>query len=629
VNAANLPAGAVSLAGWFLAALALSAALVPLCRTLAVRHGFVARPRADRWHRRPTALFGGVGIAVTVFVLAPIGGDIRALALLLAGGALIFIVGVTDDILSLKPSTKLIAEIVLASAFVLFDGRLRWSEMPAVDMLLTLVWLVGVTNAFNLLDNMDGLCAGVALIAGFALLMGVVGRPDVLVQTRYLAIVLGATAGFLIYNKHPASIFMGDAGSLFLGLTLAALTVTIGGPAHDRSRVLSVVVAPMLVLLIPIFDTTLVTILRLLSGRPLSQGGRDHSSHRLVAIGLPEKSAVRVLWALAAAGGVIAFLVRRFTDDRAWLVGAVFILAMVVFAVYLAQVRVYATPAALPAGRVTPMLITFMYKRRVAEVLLDVCLVAIAYYGAWRLRFEGPEWQWYIPSLLASLPIALAVQMVALFVFGAYRGAWRYFGLMDGVVFGKAVAAGTTCIIVAIVFLYRFDNYSRGVFVIYAALVMLLLCGSRASFRLIGEFANRRRTGTRLAIYGAGEAAPLVLRELLGRRVEHYRMIGFIDDDPATHSLRLQGYPVLGGERTLRNLIDQSKVDVVVIGARNIALDRFRRIEEACRARGVRLLRFTLHLETLVSPVPARAAAADTAPGHVEPAVPHDIPVPR
>jgi UDP-GlcNAc:undecaprenyl-phosphate GlcNAc-1-phosphate transferase len=593
--------GVLALVGWYTTAFALSAILVPLCRALAIKKEYVARPREDRWHKRPTALLGGIAIAVTALSLGLIGGDWRSLALPLGGSAVIFIVGLTDDVLSLKPSTKLIAEIGLASLFVFFGQRLHWANVPALDMLLTLVWLVGVTNAFNLLDNMDGLCAGIALIAGAALFAGLAGRTDVGPELRYLAIVLGATSGFLIYNIHPASIFMGDAGSLFLGLTLAALTLTVGGPRHDRSRVLSIVAVPMLVLLIPIFDTTLVTISRLLSGRRVSQGGRDHSSHRLVAIGLSERSAVRVLWALAAAAGAMGFLIPRFSDEDAWLLGAVFVLAMTVFAVYLAQVRVYEQPSEVALRRATPVIIEFMYKRRVAEVLLDVCLVVIAYYGAWRLRFEGAEWNAYLPSLLQSIPIALAGQMVALFVFGAYRGAWRYFGLMDGVVFAKAVAAGTVSVIVAVVYLYRFENYSRGVFVIYAALLMLLLCGSRASFRLIGEFARRRRSGTRLLIYGASEAASLIMREMLADPRMYYRMIGFIDDDPMRHSLRLQGYPVLGGEQKLVELIEAGLVDVVVIGTRHLDRNRALRMEEVCRLNDVTLLRVSFRLETLVS----------------------------
>jgi UDP-GlcNAc:undecaprenyl-phosphate/decaprenyl-phosphate GlcNAc-1-phosphate transferase len=594
------PGGALSLVFWYLAAFAVSAALVPMCRRIAVSKGYVAQPRQDRWHSKPTALFGGVAIAVTTLALALATGDVRAIGLSWIGGALIFTVGLTDDILSLKPSTKLIAQIAVACLFVFYGERLHWTSLPAVDMALTVMWLVGVTNAFNLLDNMDGLCAGIALIAGAALMSGLAGRPDVVAEAVYLAILMGATSGFLIYNVYPASIFMGDAGSLFLGLSLSALTLSAGGPANDRSRVLSIVAAPMLVLLIPIFDTTLVTISRLLSGRPVSQGGRDHSSHRLVAIGLSERSAVRVLWVLAATAGTIAYVVRRFSDDRAWLLGAVFLLAIVVFAVYLAQVRVYDEPPP-PAHGVTPVIIKFMYKRRVAEVLLDVCLVTIAYYAAWRLRFEGAEWEAYFPSLLASLPIALAVQMVALFISGAYRGAWRYFGLMDGVVFAKGVATGTLALIAAIVYQYRFENYSRGVFIIYAALLMLLLCGSRASFRLIGEYARRRRAGTRLVIYGAGAAGSLLVRELLAAPGRSYQMLGFIDDDPSKHSLRLHGYPVLGGEQKLLDLIEGGGVDAVVIGSRNLQANRLTRIEGACREAGVELQRVSIRVETLVS----------------------------
>jgi UDP-GlcNAc:undecaprenyl-phosphate GlcNAc-1-phosphate transferase len=599
-----MSSGPLALAAWFAAAFAVSVALVPVCRSIARRRGYVAHPRQDRWNKRPTALFGGVGIGAAVFALAIVSGlahgDLATLALPLAGGGLIFIVGLTDDVLSLKPSTKLVAEIALGSLFVFFD-TLHWTDVPALDMLLTLVWIVGITNAFNLLDNMDGLCAGVVLIAGTALLMGLAGRADVTAETRYLAIVLGATAGFLIYNLHPASIFMGDAGSLFLGMTIAVVTLSAGGPAHDRSRILSVVAAPVLVLLIPIFDTTLVTVSRILSGRPVSTGGRDHSSHRLVAIGLSERSAVRVLWALAAAAGAIGITVRRFADDRAWLVGAVFILAMVLFAVYLAQVRVYNEPSRVPIRGVTPVIVEFMYKRRVAEVLLDVCLVTIAYWAAWRLRFEGIEWQAMVGNLLVSLPIALALQLVALFVFGAYRGAWRHFGLMDGVAFAKGIVAGTVATIVALVYLYRFENYSRGVFIIYAALLMLLLCGSRASFRLISEYASRRRAGSRLTIYGAGEEGSLVLRDLLKREDQHYRMIGFIDDDPARRYQRLHGYAVLGGEAMLHQLIRDSAVDVVVVGCRHVDRARLVRLEEACRLNEVKLLRFSFHVETLVS----------------------------
>jgi UDP-GlcNAc:undecaprenyl-phosphate GlcNAc-1-phosphate transferase len=594
-------ADAVSLTLWFAASFAVSAALVPLCRRVALQRGYIARPREDRWHKKPTALLGGVAIAATVLGLSVLTGNARPMLLPFTAGALIFVVGVTDDVLSLKPSTKLIAEIALASLLVFFDYRMHWTISLTVDTLLTLVWIVGVTNAFNLLDNMDGLCAGIALIVGASLLAGLVARAGITPESQYLALLLGATSGFLIYNMYPASIFMGDGGSLFLGLTLAALTLSTGNTKLGRSNVLSIVAAPVLVLLIPIFDTTLVTISRLRSGRPVSQGGRDHSSHRLVAIGLSERAAVRVLWTLGAAAGLIGFAVRRVSEDWAGPIAAIFILAMVVFAVYLAHVRVYEhADEAVQRGAVTPFVANFMYKRRVAEVMLDLCLVSIAYYSAWRLRFEGEQWGVYFPHFLRSLPIVLAAQLVALFIVGAYRGAWRYFGLMDSVVFMKGVLLGTTGIVVTITFINRFDNYSRSVFVIYAALLMLILGASRASFRLIAEYVRRRRAGIQLVIYGAGDAGSLIVRELLNDGHENYRMLGFVDDDRAKHRLRLHGYPVLGGFEELQCLIAAHGVDLIVISARDFDASRRRALEQACLTHTVRLSIFHFDLEDLV-----------------------------
>jgi UDP-GlcNAc:undecaprenyl-phosphate GlcNAc-1-phosphate transferase len=488
--------------------------------------------------------------------------------------------------------------------FVFFGYRLGWSTSLTLDALLTLVWMVGLTNAFNLLDNMDGLCAGIGLIAGTTLLATMVLRTGVTAEAHYLAILLGATAGFLVYNLHPAKIFMGDSGSLFIGLNLAALTLTDTVYGSGRSDVLSIVAAPLLILLIPIFDTTLVTISRLLSGRSAAQGGRDHSSHRLVAIGLSEKYAVFVLWALAALGGGLGIAIRGFNSEWSSLGAAVFLLAMTIFAVYLAQVRVYADVdvARLQSGRLTPFALNFMYKRRVAEVLLDVCLVTICYYGAYRLRFEGAVWATAFPQFIESLPIVLGVQMLALFFVGVYRGVWRHFGLMDGVVLARGIVVGTIASISIIVYVYRFADYSRAVFVIYAALLMLLITASRASFRLIGEFIRRRRhEGRRLVIYGAGDGGAIAMRELIGSSQGEFRMVGFVDDDPRKTRSRIQGYPVLGGYDALRALIEDGAIDSVVISTRLFDVTRLQALHSLCSAHNVELSRMHFELHGLVA----------------------------
>ncbi len=249
--------------------------------------------------------------------------------------------GFLDDVFSLKASTKLIAQITVASVLLFFGYRLRWTESLLGDAMLTLFWIVGITNAFNLLDNMDGLCAGTTLVAGTFLLIGIVNASGVTSLALYLAALLGATAGFLVYNVHPASIFMGDTGSLFLGLNVASITLLANPESSGTSSLVSVVTAPVLLLLIPIFDTTFVTAMRLLSGRLPSQGGRDHSSHRLVAIGLSEPRAVATLWFLAATGGMISLLLQSREHSAAVVVGLGFFLAMIIFGVYLAHIRIY------------------------------------------------------------------------------------------------------------------------------------------------------------------------------------------------------------------------------------------------------------------------------------------------
>jgi UDP-GlcNAc:undecaprenyl-phosphate GlcNAc-1-phosphate transferase len=590
----------------FLLALALSLLIVAVCRTVAVRFGFVARPREDRWHRRPVALFGGVGIALVLFACAALFGVVREQPVLVACAAGIFVVGLVDDILSLKPATKLIAQMALACALLFFDYRLNWLQSTTLDTLLTLVWLVGLTNAFNLLDNMDGLCAGIAMIVGAALMIDLLpgaAGTRVFGEAQYLAILLGATGGFLVYNLHPASIFMGDSGSLLLGFSFAAVTLNTGRQMPGRSDILSIIAPPALVLLIPIFDTTLVTLSRWVSGRRASQGGRDHSSHRLVAIGLSERRAVALLWCLAAIGGTLGISIDHFKQSYSALAAALaFLIGMILFAVYLAGIRVYEeSDAAATKGAITPIVVEFMYKRRVAEVVLDFCLVSLCYYTAYRLRFENPEeFMVNFATFRVSLPIILASQMLAFFVVGVYRGAWRHFGMTDTLVIARGALFGTVAAQLFILYVYHYFAYSRTVFAIYGVLILIAVTLSRASFRIVGDFAQRqRRSGRRIAIYGAGDAGGLVIREVLHEERD-VRVVGFVDDDPRKMGTRVMGYPVLGGYSALVVLIKAASVDAVVVSARTMGPERLHNLEVLCSGGDIKLSRLRVGLEPIV-----------------------------
>jgi UDP-GlcNAc:undecaprenyl-phosphate GlcNAc-1-phosphate transferase len=599
----------------FLVALGAALVLVPLCRLAALRLGFVAAPRSDRWHQRPIALLGGVGIGVALFVPALALGGARQLGVLLLSAVVIFVMGLADDIWSLKPATKLVVEIGVASLFLFFGYRLNWVHSVTIDWMLTLVWVVGLTNAFNLLDNMDGLCAGIAVIAGGAFLISalpVTPLSPEFFQVRYLAGLIGAVVGFLVYNMYPASIFMGDSGSLLIGVSLAGLTLTLGRTMGGGRSVLSVVAVPVLVLLIPIFDTTLVTISRMLSNRPTSVGGRDHTSHRLVAIGLSERAAVALLWLLAAVGGGIGIALQR--SETWWSIAAVlFLVAMTIFAIYLGGIRVYehSDRAALERGGLTPIVVEFVYKRRVAEVLLDFVLVTVSYYAAYRLKFDFVEFAGNFARFQRSLPVVVTLQLLAFFVAGVYRGVWRHFSASDAVTIVRGTLAGGLVSAIAVSFL--FEGGAPTVFVIYAVLLMLVVVGSRASFTVIADaLQHRRQDGRRVMIYGAGDGGVVAVRELMNDAQHAVRIVGFVDDDPRKRRIRVRGYPVVGAFEKLGQLIAAGGIDVVVLTIRAIDAGRLEALQTLCAHHAVPLLRLSIGLTTLVEPgvPPASAPAA-------------------
>jgi UDP-GlcNAc:undecaprenyl-phosphate GlcNAc-1-phosphate transferase len=324
------------------AALSLFLALVltPLVRALARRWGVIARPKSDRWHKQPTALLGGIAIFVPVLVVRlALGPPQTEDWAVWAGSACLFLVGLVDDLFHIRPYQKLLGQL-LGAALVIGQG-LSVTETGAVplDVVITLLWIVGITNALNLLDNMDGLAGGIAAIAA-AFLAAHFQRHGQSDAARDFAVMAAALVGFLVFNTHPASIFMGDCGALFIGFFLAAGCL----PGLREERTLGAwrnLLVPILILAVPIFDTTLVSILRKLSGRAISQGGRDHSSHRLVAWGLSERMAVCVLYGLAVVSGGLAMLMEQLEARAGLAVCLVYAMALLGAGVFLARVPVY------------------------------------------------------------------------------------------------------------------------------------------------------------------------------------------------------------------------------------------------------------------------------------------------
>jgi len=469
-------------------------------------------------------------------------------------------------------------------------------------MALAIFWLIGITNAINLLDNMDGLASGIAIIAAGFLALSFVNSGQY-TEALVMLVFAGGLLGFLVYNSNPASIFMGDCGSMFVGFFLAssALMHVSGGRSRSFLPVLAV---PILVLFIPIFDTTFVTVLRKLSGRSASQGGRDHTSHRLVALGMSERHAVVMLYGFAALSGLLAIIVQRARLDVSLAAIAGFTIVLTLVGVYLAGVKVYDQSEEALALKDKPLyafLVDVSYKRRIFEVFLDVVLITLSYWSAYAINFPPNSTAWNL--FIRTLPVLVFIKMSVFLVMGVYRGLWRYTSMSDLIVFAKAVMLSSVGSILVLLFAFRFVGFSRKVFIIDAACMFLFLAGSRMAFRLFRQLvpAVSQQNGRRVLIYGAGDGGELLLRELRNNRELQLAPIGFLDDDPAKSGKVIHGLRVFGGNGDLRTVCVQHEVDEIVISSMKMSEERIQEILQCCTDRQIAVKRMRITMEDLTS----------------------------
>jgi UDP-GlcNAc:undecaprenyl-phosphate GlcNAc-1-phosphate transferase len=581
----------------------LALVLTPLVRMLARKLGFVAKPKIDRWHKAPTAMMGGVAIWLSVVISVQFFIPHTTYSwVILRASAFLFLIGLVDDIVHIKPYQKLIGQI-MGSAFVVYYGlSLPWTSSVLVNMALAIFWLIGITNAINLLDNMDGLASGIAIIAAGFLSLSFVSSGQ-FVEALMMVAFAGALLGFLVYNSNPASIFMGDCGSMFVGFFLAssALVNLSGGKTRSLLPVLAV---PILVLFIPIFDTTLVTVLRKLSGRAASQGGRDHTSHRLVALGMSERHAVWMLYGFAALSGLLSLFVQRARLDVSLAAIAGFTIILTLIGVYLAGVKVYdqtEDAAALKDKPLYAFLVDVSYKRRIFEVLLDVVLVILSYWCAYAIKFgpfsNSPAWQLFI----RTLPVLVFVKMSVFLVMGVYRGLWRYTSVGDLIVFLKAVVLGSVASLMVVLFVFRFEGFSRTAFAIDGVLMFMFLAGSRLAFRLFRQMlpGGGLHNGRRVLIYGAGDGGELLLRELRNNTELQLSPVGFLDDDPSKSGKVIHGLRVFGGNGDLGQICVQQNIDEVVISSLKMSDEKIEEVVRCCTERQISVKRMRITIEEL------------------------------
>jgi UDP-GlcNAc:undecaprenyl-phosphate GlcNAc-1-phosphate transferase len=336
---------------------------------------------------------------------------------------------------------------------------------------------------------------------------------------------------------------------------------------------------------VPILDTTLVTIVRLLEGRPVYQGGRDHSSHRLVRFGLSEKHAVLLLALIATALGATSLAYNVLDDQKLAVVGVlVTFFLLVQFASFLADVE----HRVAPGGDQTASLNAFaVHSRRLVEVAIDFALITAAFASAYAVRFGWPGTvnQRHIAEV--TLPIMLAARYLAFVPFGLYRSVWRYASSRDIGAIASAVAVSEVVALAYIALTQTMGDFSRSFFIVDALLCAAAIGASRLAERTIvtGVHSYRSRTGRRTVIVGAGRTGRSLMREL--RETAGERVIGLVDDNPKLRRRRVHGVPVVGGTHELARLLERLAPDIVLVTIPDAPRGRLDEIVAACAAAGI------------------------------------------
>lgn len=600
----------------FFAAVLTTLCLTPLVRAWARATGRVARPTQDRWHSQVTALFGGIAIfggfvAGVLVAFVRLGGyqpvdawsltDMPGSGIVLAS-VLMFLTGVVDDLIKLRPTSKLVLQALAAALLITLGATFALTPWAPINIIFTLFWFIALTNAVNLLDNMDGVATGVAGVGAVFLTALFVMEGNWTLAAIGAALV-GATLGFLPYNFRPASIFMGDSGSLFLGSLLAGLGAAFSG--SSSAGWIGAVVVPILVVIVPILDTSLVTFTRTMARYAITQGGRDHVAHRLVQMGFSEARVALLLYLLAAFGGSFALLIRWDVGGAGRWLSAVFVVGLAAFAAYLSRLHTYAPEGARPMGRLSILLEDLLYKRRALEVLFDLVVFSVAYSGAYLLRYDGSLPPEQAQLLTNSLALVVACKSVAFAATGVYRGVWNQISIADVHRLLKASSLGILLSVAAVVFVYRETEFSRSIFILDGILVVLLPIAVRTSFRSLDlmRYSLNRVVGVRTLIYGAGKGGELLLREIHSNPELGLHPVGLLDDDPTKFRRLIHGFPVLGTGMELQELVREYRIQKIVLGTKKLSDVQLARVQEACRVLDVELLQLEFALQPVDLPV--------------------------
>lgn len=594
--------------------------LTPLIRSLALRAGVVDVPDERRTHRVPTPRGGGLAVVMGFYAAAFLAfhfpwewsaGSLNQTWFhhFLLGSGVLVLVGLIDDIRGLKPLVKLFGQMIAASLMFATGngvGRLLGFDLPMpMDFLVTLIWFVALTNAFNLIDGLDGLATGLALIAGIGLMGAFFIRrmpSDALVMLG----LAGACMAFLRYNFHPASIFLGDTGSMFLGFTFASIAIATG----SKGTFLASLGVPLLAVGIPVFDTILAIWRR--SVRALSpdntngaarsgglmQPDAEHLHHRLRQRGMNQYQIAVVLYVVNGLLVLTGLASLVFRDQALGVFLLAFVAGTYILMRHLAEVELWDTGRAIIRGLTRPQqkVAAFLFYP-ISDVLSLILSLGLATVVLHLLHPINAIWEMWI----TSIPIWVAPVFLTFCITRIYSRVWSLARSTDYLLLSTSLLASTIVSLGISSLLHPSQwRFYLVLLFVYTGLAHVLVLGSRMLYRgLIDGFAlwnvsqYYRQGGVvrRVLLYGSGGRCLLYLRERSLNMFDssmRRMVVGLVDDDTNLRFRRVGGYVVLGTGADIPDLIRKHRIDEIVITAQ-LRDELFSNLVVLCAQNRVRL----------------------------------------
>jgi len=616
---------------FFVSAAGISFLITPLIERLAHKYKILDMPSERKIHKSPVPLLGGISIFIgfnaAIFLGFLLHNEYLANFVrtkwipILIPEIIILFIGVYDDIKKVRAFQKFLFQVMAGSLVVIFGFGIHIIKNPFTGNIMdlggwsipvTILWVVGITNALNLIDGLDGLAAGISFIVCFAVfgIAYIYQNVDIALVSLTLA---GSILGFLKYNFHPARIFLGDSGSLLLGFLLSVLSIE---GAH-KGAIIIAVLAPLLVLGLPIMDTVLSMIRRIL--RPIRFGepanGRrpglksilrklsiftaddDHIHHRLLKLGFSQRKAVVLLYGVCLLLCALAFL----TVAKQNINITIFLVAILIASVIGIQSLKYQEFRVFHHGRFLNLLDWPLIGKTYFQVFIDLLFIFLSYYLSTLIIRGGFEYLAVKNAFIETFPLVLIVKIAVFYLAGLYKGTWRYTGITDLVKIIKAMILSSGTMYLALALLAKHGTLPGGLFFVLDFYFLLTFVGG---FRIASRgfdyyYRNKNLEGAKILIYGAGRRGGLLVKEFPNLSSSRSQIVGFIDDDPAKNEEAQTGIPVLGSFENLAAIIQAHSVTEIIVTSEDILKNKQIPLKNICTEHSLKLKLFEINLRPI------------------------------